>query len=117
MLKQLKRLISDRRTVKRLVAVGGEEWRSGGYHRVYFPNIVDLFGLTYDRVKDGHRLVKNSRLDGMPISDLTAVSLLLKLLGAEVYYDVNTKEFQGTNIEAWLLVIIVEEIKRRVAEG
>jgi len=74
--------------VETLVKAGGEEWRKGDAHRVYFPDIERLYGMEYNYMRNTCQ-VNGEQLDRQQTQDLMGDMSKLKF-----WYDVNRKKFE-----------------------
>lgn len=93
-----------------LISIGGKEWKSENHHRIYFNDLVSLYGLVTLEYKSGN--VSSASLKGKKISNSKASKIIDTLTFAKVYYDLNTGEFHGQRIPESMLADITERIKK-----
>lgn len=79
---------TERAVIAKLVALGGNEWTKGDYHRVYFDTdtISKLGGFEYYTYKTGN--IQGAALNGESISNSKASRIRAGLV--TIYYDLKT---------------------------
>ena len=108
-----------------LLEIGGREWKSDrdDKHRVYFNNLVDLFGrLEVERYKTGG--ISYAKFDGEEISNTKAKEIVDALNEGKLWYDVNAGKFYyqlsdrhcRTVTSDEMATTIIREIKKRVGD-
>lgn len=106
--------------IEQLKKIGGSEWQKGDYHRIYFNNLAEIYGLTCSFYNTGN--VSSASLDGEKISNSGARRILSALGDAKLWYDVNSGrfgyKFYGNN---WFgksdMDAIIEKIKNLCEEA
>jgi hypothetical protein len=81
-------------TAEQLVNVGGSLWEKGAMRRVYFNDLIELFGLNVSRYNSGN--ISSASLNGEGISNSRAREIISSLSTGKFYYDLNSNEFQGS---------------------
>ena len=104
----------DNMSIDKLTAIGGNEWRGGDHHRIYFNDLAGLYGLRYGRYNTGN--ISWAKLNGEEISNSRARRILGRLYGS-LWYDVNRGEFGWQYLSDETAETIISEIKRRVENG
>lgn len=94
--------------LKKLLAVGGKEWKKGNFHRVYFNEeiLFDLYGLKYDGWK--------FTVDGQKVSNNSGHTFASRLRNGKFYYDVTTDEFATKDIGEEMTKKLVARITARL---
>lgn len=95
--------------VAALVNVGGSMWERGTMSRVYFNDLSKFFGLRVSYYNSGN--VSSATLNGEPVSNSTARSLLRELDG-KLWYDVTTGKWMHQLSSKSAARTIISEIKR-----
>lgn len=98
--------------ITKLVEMGGNEWKKGDHHRVYFNNANKLIGLSVQRYGTGN--VSSAKLDGETISN----SYSRKIEGEKVYFDAVAKVWVSPsgNDEVLKLISVEEEVETVIEE-
>lgn len=81
----------------RLIAVGGKLWEKHGHRRVYFNNLVELYGLELEYYNTGN--IYRASLDGECISNRSAREYVWDLRNGKLWYDLNTGEFASRDMD------------------
>ncbi len=94
--------------LKKLLAVGGKEWKKGDFHRVYFNEeiLFDLYGLTYD----GWKFI----VDGEKVSNNKGRGIASRIRCGKFYYDLVTDEFASRDISDEMTKKLVERMMTRL---
>ena len=96
---------------KKLVELGGNEWKKG-YYVIYFnsQSLREFYGLELDHYKTGS--ISHATLDGERISNSQARRELRKLSGqVKFWYDIPTQSFQAKGMDQAVFDKIVARIK------
>jgi len=107
--------------IQTLVKIGGREWKKDNFHRVYFNNLAELYGLRTSHYKSGN--ISAATLRGEKISNSLAGEIATALAESKVWYDVADGKFHGRMARSRrfdgheAFPQIVEEIKRRAADA
>jgi len=91
----------------------GKLWEKNGMKRIYFNNLLDLYGLEITRYNTGN--ISSARLDGQEISNSEARRLIDRMSLGKLWYDCTAKEFKSQYIPSDMVSAMVAEIKRRIA--
>lgn len=94
-----------RNFIAKLVEMGGNEWKKGDHHRVYFNNANKLIGLSINKYNTGN--VSSATLDGEKISNSYAKTIA----DEKVYFDVNAKTWVSPINNQEVLKLISVEIE------
>ena len=78
-------------TAEALEAIGGNRWQKGDFDRVYFSDLMTLYGLICQYYKSGK--ISRATLRGEDISNSKANAMAFDLRSGKFWYDVNTGEF------------------------
>ena len=95
---------------EKLIAAGGNEWKAGDKHRIYFNNLEKLYGLEIASYNSGN--IRGAKLNGNAISNSVARWHLDKIQGAKLWYDVPTQKWQWSRMSddvARKLIDAIEE--------
>jgi len=76
--------------IERIRAIGNE-WHKGNYHRVYFNNLSELYGIKTNRYNSGN--ISSATLDGEKISNSAAKRILGRLACVKIWFDLTDNEF------------------------
>ncbi len=100
-------------TTEQLVKAGGQLWLKDGMARIYFNDLIGLYGLEVERYESGNP--RSVKLDGEPISN-NQFSKIYNAIGSKMWYDMIDGKFHGKGFnEKWdCFNVIVDEIKRRI---
>lgn len=102
-------------SIEALKSIGGQEWQKGDYHRVYFNNLPEWFGLKCEFYNSGS--VASATLDGRTISNSYAKSIINDLRSSgRIWYDVRAGKFVNQDIAPRYFDIIVEAIEAKLVE-
>jgi len=80
----------------RLIASGGKLWERGEHRRLYFNDLMGLYGLEVDRYNTGN--ISHATLDGEQISNSSARQIADMLGWGKFWYDLNTGKFASRDI-------------------
>lgn len=94
-------------------ALGAKEWRTGTYHRFYFNDLADLYGLRCTYYKTGN--ISSASLDGSRISNCQASKIATALHIGKVWFDVNTGKLETKSLGDYAKEIL-REIEFRASE-
>jgi len=85
--------VDEKYTVKRLVAIGGKEWKKTGKHRVYFnlPLTAKLYGIIFC-TRDLYSIESATIYDKM-ISVSEAIRIFNALRHGKIWFDFDDHEF------------------------
>jgi len=96
----------------KLIAIGGREWTGGaGYHRIYFNNLPELYGLRVSRYKTGS--ISSASFRGGKISNNKARRIGQAFAFSKLWYDIGSRKFECKGMEEEDKAWIVAEIKKR----
>jgi hypothetical protein len=81
----------DSDKVKKLLSIGGKEWKKGDKHRIYFDgeSVEKLIGIETQRYKSGS--IKSATFNGEEISNNKAHKMIMA--ASRAYYDVDEDKF------------------------
>jgi len=98
---------------KKLIVLGGNEWKKGDYHRIYFnsQSLQEFYGLELEYYKTGS--ISHATLDGERISHSQARKELGNLSDnwVKFWYDVPTQKFHAKGMDQEVFDKIVNRIK------
>ena len=77
---------------QKLISIGGNEWRGGPHHRIYFNDLPKLLGLRYETYGTGN--IKSATLNGKGLSNSKAAKIISSTYGVKVWWDCNAEEFK-----------------------
>lgn len=109
----------DGDAIRALVEMGGNEWKKGDYHRIYFNDLGSRLGLTVTRYNTGN--ISGARLDGERISNSEAGRILGRLAEIKVWVDVPAQRLMVKNPSVWgagddEVETILNSIRRQASE-
>ena len=95
----------------------GHEWQKDGYHRIYFDNVIELYGLKTTHYNTGN--ISSACLRGEKISNTQALKIRDRFVfaDAKVWFDIVDGKFRGKNIGQDDFNDIVAEIRNRIKEA
>src|SRR5665213_3654116 len=79
-------------TLENLQRAGGNLWERDSIRRVYYPNLVELFGLDVNLYKSGN--VSSASLNGETISNARASEISNALGCGKLWYDLTACKWQ-----------------------
>lgn len=91
----------------------GKYWEAGDKKRIYFNNLLDLYGLEVTRYGTGK--ISSARLNGQKISNTQATKLINRMCLGKLWYDCNSGTFGWKNIPDDMANEMIVEIQRRSA--
>ena len=95
--------------VDTMIELGGNEWKSGEKHRIYFNNFAELAGLVVNRYNTGS--ISSAYLNGSKLSN----SKTSKMLSGKLYFDVNTNEFIAQSfMDETVVDMAIEKIRAAI---
>ena len=99
--------------IQEIVKMGAKEWENEKFHRFYFNNLAELYGLECEFYNTGN--VQSAYLDGDLISNSSAKKILMHLAGTKVWYDVkkNCFDFKVDCASDEYAKCIVENLKEK----
>jgi hypothetical protein len=77
--------------IEKMKKIGGKEWKVGDYHRIYFNNLINIFGLECALYNTGN--ISSASINGKTISNTKAKEIITCLEFGKVWFDVNDGEF------------------------
>lgn len=86
----------------------GSEWEKEGYHRIYFNDLCELYGLELGYYNTGN--ISWASLDGEHISNSRARKIKNVLDFAKIYYDLNLGEFKFSGCDSETAKTIIAAI-------
>lgn len=98
--------------INSLIQAGGKEWQSNGYHRVYFNNLAELYGLECSYYKTGN--ISSATLNGESISNSQARKLSSGLAFGKVWFDLKDGEFHTKDLGPQTSEKLIGAIKTRI---
>lgn len=99
-----------------LKQIGGNEWKKGSNHRVYFNDLGHWYGIETERYNTGN--ICGATFRGQHMSNSQAKKELSKLMDCKVWYDVTDGKFyrKGPEYMVENLRYIIGQIKAAAAE-
>lgn len=97
----------------RLIAKGGRLWEKAGMRRVYFNNLVELYGLTLEFYNTGN--ISAAWLDGERISNNSARQIVSMLYTGKLWYDLTSGRFESKGLSERAVERITKALLGRVA--
>ncbi len=98
----------------------GSEWQKNGYHRIYFNELTELFGLSCRYYNTGN--ISSATLDGERITNCRAAEIASALANSKLWFDMEDQKFHSkmygcrTYTAEVMRDEIIAEINRRCAE-
>ena len=80
-------------TIEELIAAGGEEWKEGTQHRVYFnvPALAKL--INFDVQRNEAAKITGGKLKGQTLSNIAARKVYAALSASKFFYDIKDSRF------------------------
>jgi hypothetical protein len=100
--------------VELLIRIGGKEWLKDEFHRIYFNDLHELYGLECVYFSTGD--VQAAWLDGERISNTRGQQLEKTLENAKVWYDVILDGFFSKGLDEEQHRKILLKIKEKILE-
>ena len=101
--------------IETLKIIGGSEWIKDDYHRIYFKNLEEFYGLKCSYYKSGN--ISEAWLDGKRISNSQAKKIQNSIGRMKVWFDVKAQEFKyGLEYHHDSGVVIAKAIIRAIKE-
>jgi len=97
----------------RLLKAGGRLWEKAGKRRVYFNNLVELYGLRYGTYNTGN--ISWAELDGERISNNSARQIISMLYNGKFWYDLASGRFESKGLSERAVERITKALLGRVA--
>jgi len=97
----------------RLIAKGGRLWEKAGMRRLYFNNLVELYGLRYGTYNTGN--ISWAELDGERISNNSARQIISMLYNGKFWYDLTSGRFESKGLSERAVERITKALLGRVA--
>lgn len=96
--------------IEKMLAIGGQEWIKGNYHRIYFNNLEELYGLTVERYGTGN--ISSAKLNGEEISNSRAKKIQGALTG-KFWYDVTDDSYGYQYLSDSIVDKLIEAVEAR----
>ena len=97
-----------------LISMGGNEWRGGTHHRIYFNDLCEWYGLELNFFGTGN--ISSAKLGGEKLSNNRATRLRNQLDNARVWYDLSKQEFFCRGLDDYESELLLTSLNNKLNE-